>query len=101
MITLSIMISALKHAVGRLLRLLQNSFVFLQSTSRELLTITDHRTGRYYSVPIAHNAIQALHLKAICAGNESTSLSHAKNGLRVLDPGFRNTAVMMSRITLV
>lgn len=66
-----------------------------------MLTVTDHRTGRSYNVPIAHNAIQASHLKAICAGNDSTSLDQAKVGLRVLDPGFQNTAVMISQITLV
>lgn len=66
-----------------------------------MLTVIDHRTERYYSVPIAHNAIKASHLKAICAGNEPTSLGQAKSGLRILDPGFQNTAVMISQITSV
>lgn len=65
------------------------------------LTAIDHRTARQYHIPIAHNAIQAIHIQQICAGDESDVSNKVQNGLRVLDPGYQNTAVMTSRITFV
>ena len=73
----------------------------LEGPAYGTLTAIDHRTERQYHIPIAHNAIQAIHLQQICAGDESDVPNKVKHGLRVLDPGYQNTAVTMSRITFV
>lgn len=65
------------------------------------LEIIDYRTGRRYKIPVANNAIEAVHLGVITANNSSSYTDRIRHGLRVLDPGFRNTAVAKSCITLV
>lgn len=84
---------------------LRSSFVFvkpkLEGPSSGALTVIDHRTNRRYHIPIAHNAVQAIHFQAICAGDQLDFSNRIKNGLRILDPGFQNTAVMKSQITFV
>ena len=68
--------------------------------SADALTVTDNRSGRSYHIPIRHNAIHALALRAITIPETgSNPVDQVGNGLRVLDPGYRNTAVKESRIT--
>ena len=97
--------SPLRYLVSRLLDLVQFPSISTKNKSEGpacgTLTAIDHRTARQYHIPIAHNAIQAIHFQQICAEDESDVSNRVKNGFRVLDPGFQNTAVMMSRITLV
>ena len=97
--------SPLAYFVGSVLKLLRNPPILIKKTlegpSSGMLTVIDHRTARQYHMPIAHNAVQAIHLQKICAGHESDISNRVRNGLRVLDPGFQNTAVTISRITFV
>ena len=60
----------------------------------ETLTIVDNRTGRSYEVPIHQNAVNAGDLSQIKTSAED-------RGLMSYDPGFKNTAVCESRISLV
>lgn len=67
-----------------------------------ILTIEDSRTQRSYKVPINHNAIRATDLRVISTCGSTSSLNeHWESGLRVFDPGFRNTAVVESSVTYV
>jgi citrate synthase len=66
------------------------------------LTITDNRTGSRYNVPIIQNSIPALSLRQISAGTKGKNpRQQFEEGLRVLDPGYRNTAVKLSDITFM
>ena len=66
------------------------------------LTVLDSRTGNRYEIPIQHNAIEAMKFKEIRALRDPRKpADKAENGLRVLDHGFQNTAVMESEITYV
>jgi len=56
------------------------------------LTITDNRTGKAYTLPIANGAIRAMDLRQIRTGPEDF-------GLLSYDPAFTNTASTVSRIT--
>jgi citrate synthase len=56
------------------------------------LTITDNRTGKAYTLPIANGAIRAMDLRQIRTGPEDF-------GLLSYDPAFTNTASTISRIT--
>ena len=56
------------------------------------LTITDNRTGKAYTLPIANGAIRAMDLRQIRTGPEDF-------GLLSYDPAFMNTASTVSRIT--
>jgi citrate synthase len=58
----------------------------------ESLTITDNRTGKAYTLPIANGAIRAMDLRQIRTGPEDF-------GLLSYDPAFTNTASTVSRIT--
>ena len=69
--------------------------------SSGVLEIIDHRTGERYEVTIAHNAIEAKDLQAISFCKGKDTVKQMAHGLRVLDPGFQNTAVTKSSITLV
>lgn len=51
------------------------------------LTVIDRRTGRQFDIPIEHDAIPAMYFQ--------------RAGLKVLDPGFANTAIMKSQITFM
>ena len=67
-----------------------------------VLSVTDSRTGRKYEVPIHHNSIEASRFKEIRApGDKERSSNQLNGGLRVVDHGFQNTAVMASKITYV
>ena len=66
------------------------------------LYVTDSRTGRKYEIPVEHNAIKAVDLNTISAPeNDLDSEGRLEIGLRVLDPGYRYTAVKKSCITCV
>ena len=56
------------------------------------LTITDNRTGKAYTLPIANGAIRAMDLRQIRTGPGDF-------GLLSYDPAFTNTASTISRIT--
>ena len=56
------------------------------------LTITDNRTGKAYTLPIANGAIRAMGLRQIRTGPGDF-------GLLSYDPAFTNTASTVSRIT--
>jgi len=60
----------------------------------ETLTVTDNRTGKKYEIPIEFNAIRALDLRQIKAGEGDV-------GLVSYDPAFMNTASVKSRITYI
>ena len=100
-----IMLSLFRHMLAKLLALQKNFLASAYSItwkfSSQRLTIIDHRTGRQYEIPISYNSVQALDFQAIRAGNDSSLSSQTDGGLRVLDPGFRNTAVMKSQVTFV
>lgn len=64
------------------------------------LTVTDNRTGLKYSIPIIRNSIPALSFRQITtAKNGKNPRQQFEEGLRVLDPGYRNTAVKLSNVT--
>ena len=74
------------------------------SENESVLHITDSRTGVSYDIPIWHNSVRALDFKAIKVpdeGNQANQADDADGGLRLLDPGFQNTAVKESEITFV
>jgi citrate synthase len=58
------------------------------------ITVTDHRTGKSYEIPIENGAIKAIDLRQIRAGDDDP-------GLMTYDPGFMNTASCKSRITYI
>ncbi|HEY7434620.1 MAG TPA: citrate synthase [Methylomirabilota bacterium] len=58
----------------------------------DTLTITDNRTGKSYTLPIANGAIRAMDLRQVRTGPEDF-------GLLSYDPAFTNTASTISRIT--
>jgi len=57
----------------------------------ETLTVTDNRTGRTYTLPIAENAIMATDLRQIKSPDGAELISY--------DPALRNTATCRSAIT--
>jgi citrate synthase len=58
----------------------------------DTLTITDNRTNKTYTIPIANGAIRALDLRQIKSGPDDF-------GLMTYDPAFMNTASCHSAIT--
>lgn len=98
----------LRLLLGKLFQFLQGSqglFSLRQSPSKESscgqLTVIDSRTSRRYQIPIANNAIQAVDIGRIFIGDEFDYSERVNNALKVLDPGFSNTAVMTSSVTFV
>ncbi|MDI1487607.1 MAG: hypothetical protein OHK93_006877 [Ramalina farinacea] len=83
----------------------QSFFSLRQSQSKESssgqLTVIDSRTSRRYQIPIANNAVQAVDIGRIFIGDEFDYSERVNNALKVLDPGFSNTAVMTSSVTFV
>ena len=66
------------------------------------LTITDSRTSRKYEIPIHRNAVEAIRFKEIRAPKDyHHPADKPEGGLRLLDQGFQNTAVMASQVTFV
>ncbi|KAI4196073.1 MAG: hypothetical protein LQ350_006804 [Teloschistes chrysophthalmus] len=66
-----------------------------------ILTITDSRTNRQYRIPITNNAVNAIDLGVISVEKDAYATLRANSGLKVLDPGFANTAVMTSGVTFI
>lgn len=99
------MLSLFNYILTKLLALQKDLLAVLYSKSwmksSNRLTVIDHRTGLQYQMPISHNSVQALDFQMIRARRDSSPSSPTSGGLRVLDPGFRNTAVMKSQITFV
>ena len=58
----------------------------------DTLTVTDNRTGKSYTLPIANGAVRAMDLRQIRTGPDDL-------GLLSYDPAFTNTASTISRIT--
>lgn len=70
--------------------------------SNGVLHITDSRTSRDYEIQIRRNVIKAVDFQAIKGPIEdSNSADQVGNGLRLFDPGFKNTAVSESAITFM
>lgn len=64
------------------------------------LHVVDSRTGKYYEIPIVHNAVHATEFKRIKAPlNKDYYPDQTENGIRIFDPGFSNTAVKESQVT--
>jgi citrate synthase len=71
-----------------------------QAEPEGTLTVTDNRTGSKYTIPIIHNAVPAVGFRQICVDRDGKTLEQQyEDGLRVVDPGYRNTAVKLSGIT--
>jgi citrate synthase len=62
--------------------------------TRDVLSVTDERTGRRYELPIEDGAIRAAHLRQI-------KVSEDDFGLMSYDPAFLNTASCRSAITWI
>jgi citrate synthase len=60
--------------------------------TREILTITDNRTGKSYEIPITHDTIRAMDLRQIKVNEDDF-------GMMSYDPAFKNTASTKSTIT--
>jgi citrate synthase len=58
------------------------------------LTVTDHRTGKQYELPIENGTIRAIDLRQIKTDPEDF-------GLMTYDPGFTNTAACKSRVSYI
>ncbi len=65
-----------------------------EELTQDTLTITDHRTGKTYELPIADGAIRATDLRQIKASDEDP-------GLLSYDPAFLNTASCRSSVTFI
>ncbi len=61
---------------------------------RDALTVTDHRTGASYEIPISNGTIRAIDLRQI-------KVDAKDFGLMSYDPAFLNTASCRSRITYI
>ncbi|MGH9457185.1 MAG: citrate synthase [Thermoanaerobaculia bacterium] len=62
--------------------------------SRDILTITDNRTGKSYEVPITDGTIRATDLRKI-------KVTEDEFGMMTYDPAFMNTASCRSAITFI
>lgn len=70
--------------------------------SEGVLYVTDSRTSLEYKIPICHNTIEALEFQSIKGPvTNSNPADEVGNGLRLFDPGFKNTAVSESKITFM
>ncbi|PTU19044.1 hypothetical protein P175DRAFT_0484853 [Aspergillus ochraceoroseus IBT 24754] len=66
------------------------------------LTVVDSRTSLSYDIPIINNAVKATDFRRISAQEPTASpLERGAAGLKILDPGFQNTAVAESSITYI
>ena len=67
------------------------------------LTVIDNRTGAAFKVAIVDNAVSATAFKQAKAPSKQGERkeNETEGGLRVLDPGYQNTAVISSRITYI
>ncbi len=62
--------------------------------SREMLTITDNRTGKSYEIPIQNGTIRGMDLRQI-------KVTDDEFGMMSYDPAFMNTASCRSKITFI
>ena len=63
--------------------------------SEGVLNITDSRTSREYEIPVRRNTILATDLKQIKGSNVGANQADkVGDGLRVFDPGLKNTSVV-------
>src|SRR5512135_3686517 len=62
--------------------------------TRDVLSVTDRRTGKSYELPIKNGTIRAMDLRQIKTGADDF-------GLMAYDPAFLNTASCTSRITYI
>ena len=70
--------------------------------SEGVLYITDSRTSQRYEIPIHRNTVQASSFQAIKAPSAGTNRAdQVANGLRLYDPGLKNTAVSESKLTFL
>ncbi|KAL5357220.1 citrate synthase-like protein [Aspergillus floccosus] len=68
----------------------------------DVLHIVDSRTGKYYPIPIARNAVNAAAFKQIKSPDDPEHPEYQnEQGIRIFDPGFSNTAVSESKITYI
>jgi citrate synthase len=72
-----------------------------RSKDSSSLTVTDNRTGKTYNIPIERNAVKALDFLEIHANRVGSKADYIDGGLKVLDPGYNNTACVESAITLI
>ena len=80
-------------------RILLNELIAM---SEGVLYVTDSRTSLKYQIPIHRNAIKAIDFQSIkCLNPEAVLADQLGNGLRLFDPGFKNTAVSESHITFM
>lgn len=71
-------------------------------STQPCLHVTDSRTGESHNLPITRNAIAAVDFQKFRAPEDPEHPEDQNNhGLRVLDPGYQNTAVKESKITYV
>ena len=101
------LLSSVVHTVFHVRKLVGSSFLSGIQSSQEpppsgVLHITDSRTNQQYKIPIHRNAIEAVRFKEIRAPKDyHHPADKVEGGLRVLDQGFQNTAVMKSEIAYV
>jgi citrate synthase len=70
--------------------------------SEGTLYVTDSRTSSKYEIPIHRNTIPASSFKSIKAPKDrGLAVDQVENGLRLFDPGLKNTAVSESKITFM
>ena len=70
--------------------------------SEGILHITDSRTFLEYEIPIHRNTIKAGDFKALKAPSAGTDpADQVSEGIRLFDPGFKNTAASQSEITFM
>ena len=68
--------------------------------SNDKLTVIDNRTSKSYEIPIINNAVRASDFRYISTlGLTASPLERYTAGIRIMDPGFQNTAVTESEIT--
>jgi citrate synthase len=64
------------------------------ATGKDMLRVTDERTGKSYEIPIQNGAVRASEFKKIRSGDDDP-------GILLYDPAFLNTASCSSRITYI
>ncbi|RAH76535.1 citrate synthase [Aspergillus japonicus CBS 114.51] len=66
------------------------------------LTVVDSRTSKSYTIPITDNTVNAIDFRHISTlGLTASPLERYEHGMRIQDPGFRNTIVCESSITYI
>ena len=85
-----------------LLRHLWVQILWFFSAKSNSISVTDNRTNNSYLLRIENNAISATDFLFIKAREDPENPTDQNTrGLRIYDPGLRNTAVIKSNITFV